>query len=145
MKLKKYFLTLGLIVFITSSAYCENTDDWLIGGKLGISSFTGMIGLELQKNSWSLNLGRLSFANTIGVKYYFSGLKSSWYVGPFYMQGTRDEYDELDQAIGLGGGHRWQYNNGINLGFGVSTFYWEENKNDDGIAFWPELYFGYSF
>lgn len=148
MKLKKLLLIIALFQLLTLSSYSKNTDEWLIGPKLGFSFHSGVTGIEVQKNDWGFNFG-MNLANTyvFGLKYYFSGLDHSWYCGPFYWHGNGDDFDDLDFIVGFGFGHRWQYKNGFNIGFGASAYYYEENDNpdEDEAMLLPEFYFGYSF
>ena len=57
-------------------------ENWYIGPRIGISPYTGIIGLEIQNRHFALSLG---FPTTVGLKYYFKPYGHSWFVGPRFL------------------------------------------------------------
>src|SRR5260221_176294 len=113
------FILFLSIFLITGGAYASENEigtapnTWYAAGKLGFSAFTGIIGFELQRHHFALDIG-LPFAGA--VRYYARPDGHSWF-GGLYGLGYGFDNTETKDGItythyshiegGLGGGYRW--------------------------------------
>lgn len=133
--------------------------DWHIGPRIGISPYTGLIGLEVQYKHFAFDAG---YPGNVGIKYYGKPYGHSWFAGAHYLHFETDSSDLDDltgldgdtdrDEFGLGGGYRWRWGGGWDLSLSAALFYAEE-KEESGSA-WrrtqligirPGIAFGYSF
>lgn len=134
-------------------------EDWYIGPKLGISAFTGILGLEIQYRHLSFSAG---IPGRGGVKYYFSIPRSSWFAGAMYARWSWSDDETADKTlvrkeyiteIGPAFGYRWRWGSGWDLELGLAAIWMKEKteryngsrENDSFISAFPCLSFGYSF
>ncbi|MBL0350214.1 MAG: hypothetical protein IPP68_07560 [Elusimicrobia bacterium] len=151
--------SVALIVFVAllplSARGETSSEQWFIGPRIGLSGFTGFIGLETQRNHWGFALG---FPYTIGLRYYFQIPKHSWFTGAF----QRTYYSYYDSPTGLskenkyhengiGGGHRWRWKSGWDLELDFTVGYGTEQeliglrRKGTYLSLRPGIAFGYSF
>ena len=67
-----------------------NEESWLIGPRVGVSPFTGNVGIELQRKRFSLSWGGSINSESLGLRYYPNPLTHSWYIGAFYWNYVRE-------------------------------------------------------
>ena len=145
----------------------ENSEEWFIGPRIGLSTFTGLVGIEVQRKQFGFSIGLLADGEACGLRYYFSPQGPSWYLGPFLMLSeeeysgnfyatseTRETIVETMMDVGIGAGYRWRWGSGWDLSIGGGVAYWAKEEKGDttghtadssGLWFIPELAFGYSF
>ncbi len=127
-------------------------NDFYITPRIGFSSFTGYIGIELQYKHFAFGIGYLYGGDSeiklyhtlmYGIKYYFKPHRSTWYIGLGGTEQGKFIYEgEGKKAIGFVIGYRWRWGKGwdfsLGLGAGISR------KTDMGVTE-GELALGYSF
>ncbi len=145
----------------------ENSEEWYIGPRIGLSPYTGTLGLEVQWREYAFGIGQIPDGVASGLRYYFSPQKHSWYLGAFLWLAeeeftghfhvtpeTTEQLVEKRSKFGLGGGHRWRWGSGWDLSLGLGVCYrYEEVKgettgdtvDESDIWYLPEIAFGYSF
>lgn len=126
-----------------------------IGPKIGVSMYTGLVGLEAQFSHISLCIGGIPNGMTGGLKFYFTEARSSWYLGicgwSQKVDEEDDESDSDDSFIGAGIGYRWRSGTGWDfaLGSGIGRiqegFEGEDGESEDRSFPVIDLAFGYSF
>lgn len=123
----------------------------------GLSSFTGMLGCELQVQHFAYTLGWMPFEETayvIGAKYYQLLEDNSWFGGVCLSYGT-DEYGlgggkDTWITLGFAAGYRWRWEDGWSAsvaggpGYALKEDEWGDT---DDSGFWPafEISVGYAF
>jgi hypothetical protein len=119
-----------------------DTKDFYITPRIGVSTLTGMIGIELQYKHVAFDIGYVrgtppdedvNHDLTFGIRYYFEPHRSTFYIG---LGGCTD-FDELD--IGAILGYRWRWGKGWDFSLGFGFFF------SDTDAPMIDLAFGYSF
>ncbi|MBC8185358.1 hypothetical protein H8E88_30050 [candidate division KSB1 bacterium] len=101
--------------------------------RIGISLYTGAIGLELTYKKYAVGIGNMIGVNWCGAKYYLKSGKKSYYIGAF---GAID----ID-IIGLMIGHRWRFKNNCELKLGTGIL----QEDYEYILPAIDLTIGYSF
>ena len=160
--MKRFFwaLSLGAMVGCATPAFCAGgaSKDWYVTPKIGYSNFTGIVGLEVQRRHWALDVG---YFPSGGVRYYFRPQGHSWFAGLF-GSGYGYDHDETKDGIaythysriesGVGGGYRWLWRERWHLELGITAGYIEERwtntwakRTDKGIAINPMATLGVSF
>ncbi|WGL16027.1 hypothetical protein PVT68_14775 [Microbulbifer bruguierae] len=96
--------------------------------KFGSSPFTGILGLEIQKNKWAIGFGT---PLSVSLKRYFREDENSPYLGVYLYDRTQDDFDDYEEGIyfqerqrksyGIGGGYQWLWKSGWNLSLGGSV------------------------
>lgn len=124
--------------------------DFYFGPRLGISTYSGVVGIEAQINHISLSGGILPTGFATGLKYYFDPFQSCWYLGICYMRLEEEDDGWIDDVVGGGMGYRWRWESGweLTLGAGASvtreTDTWSEETETYGSPV-IDLVVGYSF
>ena len=124
--------------------------DFYITPRIGFSTLTGLIGIELQYKHFAFDLGyyfseepeeegEYNHFLTYGIKYYFKPHRSTWYFG----LGAVTNLDEGELGIGFLFGYRWRWGKGWDFNLGIGAGF---PIGKDGSTF-PmfDLAFGYSF
>lgn len=133
-------------------------EDWYIGPRIGISPFTGVIGLEIQYHNFALSGG---IPGNVGLKYYFKPDGHSLFLGGYFLHFKNDSndlpYGGFDGDTtwtegGLGFGHRWRWGSGWDLSLCAAIAYGEKEETTGPawrktkyIGFRPGIAVGYSF
>ncbi len=133
-------------------------EKWYIGPRVGFSTFTGILGVEIQYVNVALTIG---LPECIGIKYYLDFPNHSWFIGAYFSRwDTEDDetkggitYDkETNTEGGIGVGFRWRWRNGWDLSIGVSGEYGEEEltnssatRTETSYRIKPCISVGYSF
>lgn len=137
----------------------ENGSDFSLNGKLGLSPYTGLLGVEIQKGKWSLGLG---VPGNLSVKHYMHENKDSVFYGVYWNQYKDNSYDDYEQgayfdsyerkSYGVGAGYIWIWESGWNVSTGVSVSEFEKQYANsdfkltkDGVRIELELSAGYKF
>jgi len=124
--------------------------DFYITPRIGFSTFSGLIGIELQYKHFAFNIGDFTGANvkhclTYGIKYYFKSHHNTWYFG--LGGGTAlDEFipeNNWRQHIGFILGYRWRWGKGWDFNLGIGPLFPIGKKVTHHPMF--DLVFGYSF
>lgn len=161
------FMVFMLVTCGLSSASTEQPDvedsvikkDWYIGPRIGLSFYTGIIGIEVQHHHLAFGVG---LPGNIGVKYYVKPDGHSWFLGAYYMHfetaSSDFEYapgydgDTTWDEGGLGGGYRWRWGTGWDLSLSFAGAYGERKERsgpaeriEKFIGIRPGVTFGYSF
>jgi hypothetical protein len=122
------------------SASAEGNETWWITPRYGLSTSTGMIGVELQIDNIALAAGILppivtggcDAIDTYAIKYYFSRTGDSWSMGLFSM-------GLCTRINGISADYRWrwtQWDLSAGVGFG-------RDNTTTGVV--PSFSAGYSF
>ncbi len=126
--------------------------------KIGYSLFSGILGLEVQRGHFALDIG---LPTSGGIRYYFHPSGHSWFTG-LYGSGYGLDKDETIDGIkythysriggGTGGGYRWLWHSGWALELGATVGYEEEHWTNTfakrwvkSILFSPLATVGFSF
>jgi hypothetical protein len=137
----------------------ENSSDYMFNGKLGLSPYTGILGLEVQKGKWSLGVG---FPASVSLKRYNYENEDSLFYGIYWNNFKNDNYDDFEngmffdeyerESYGVGAGYIWLWESGWNASTGLSIGEFEEEYTNpygklikDGIRIDLELSVGYKF
>jgi hypothetical protein len=119
--------------------------------RIGLSSFTGFIGIELQYKHFAFGIGYIYAGDPddhtlmYGIKYYFKPYHSTWYIGlGGIAQGEFIDEDEGKTAIGFILGYRWRFWKGFDFNLGMGPLF-AKGKNPFTAPIMFELAFGYSF
>ena len=119
--------------------------DFYITPRIGFSTLTGAIGIELQYKHVAFDIGYLFTAEsryegsgfphglTYGIRYYFNPHYSTWYFG----LGGWTDFDELNTGAILG--YRWRWGKGWDFCLGLGYTF-----SGSGVPM-IDLAFGYSF
>ena len=124
--------------------------DFYVTPRIGFSTLTGLIGIELQYKHFAFNIGdfmgtEVKHCLTYGIKYYFKSHHSTWYFG--LGGGTAlDEFigeNNWRQHIGFILGYRWRWGKGWDFNLGIGPLF----PIDKNVTHPPmfDLAFGYSF
>jgi hypothetical protein len=155
----KTVFVLGFLGLIHSAALAaEPARDWYVTPKLGISAFTGILGLEVQYKHLAFDVG---YPTSGGVRYYFRPERHSWFFG-LYGTGLGYNDDNTKDGItythyskiegGVGGGYRWFWHSrwslelGLTIGAGNQN--WTSNaveRTEHDVFFTPVAAFGVAF
>ena len=126
--------------------------------KLGLSHFTGVVGVEGQYSHFGFGVG---FPLTGGIRYYTRPLGHSWFAGLFGT-GYGYNHDETKDGItythysdlegGAGVGYRWFWHSRWSLELGFTAGYINEirtntfyRRTDTGISIAPVATSGITF
>ena len=128
----------------------ENKEAWFIGPRIGLSPYTGILGVELQYKHAALTAG---WPKSIGLKYYFVDSGHSGFIGgSFKRYSFVDRYNRnvTQTQFGGGPGYRWRWGSGWDLSMSVSFLYLIEGYegvalDEKGLVIFPGITFGYSF
>lgn len=152
-----------LIIFLTFLSVNifaeEKTSEYIFNGKLGLSPYTGVVGLEVQKNKWSLGFG---LPASVSLKRYVNENEDSLFYGVYWNNFSNNNYDDTENGIfferyerkefGIGAGYIWIWESGWNTSTGLSVGDFEEEfTNSDvkliktGVRINLELSVGYRF
>ncbi len=148
-----------LCLLATNLCAQENNSDFSFNGKLGLSPYTGLLGVEIQKGKWSLGLG---VPGNVSLKRYMHANDDSVFYGVYWNQYKDNSYDDYEQgayfdsferkSYGIGAGYIWLWESGWNVstGLSVSEFEKEYTNSDfkltkDGVRIELELSAGYKF
>ena len=127
--------------------------DFYITPRIGFSTLTGQIGIELQYKHFAFDIGflmagdfspagRFFYILSYGIKYYFKPHRSTLYIGLGSGIGLNKGLDPQDIGKSFIIGYRWRWGKGwdfsLGLGAGISR------KTDMGVTE-GELALGYSF
>lgn len=130
--------------------------DFYITPRIGFSTFTGLVGIELQHKHFAFDIGyyfseepekegEYNHFLTYGIKYYFKSHHSTWYFG--LGGGTAlDEFigeNNWRQHIGFILGYRWRWGKGWDFNLGIGPLFPIGKKATHPPMF--DLAFGYSF
>ena len=124
--------------------------DFYITPRVGFSTLTGMMGIELQYKHFAFDIGygtgsKVKYTSTYGIKYYFNSYRSTPYIG----LGGWTDYEEIitdkewRTAIGFMLGYRWRWGKGFDANLGIGPAFSKGKKAFDPPLF--EIAFGYSF
>ena len=127
--------------------------DFYITPRIGTSTLTGNIGIELQHKHFAFDIGyfiaddrsRRGFFHILsyGIKYYFRSHRSTLYIGLGSGIGLDNDLDPQDIGMDFLIGYRWRWGKGwdfsLGLGAGISR------RNDIMGITEGELALGYSF
>ena len=148
-------LVLMLAALEESGAQNQTTNNWHIGPRIGYSGYTGIIGLEAQRQHIAFTIG---FPGSVGIKYYIEPEGDSVFLGGFLQHFDNDATNLVYSAKtamtigGLGGGYRWRWGNSWDLSLSIAGAYgeWEEKSGGStrtikftGVL--PGLTVGYRF
>ena len=143
-----------IIIVIRPEVYA---DEWQMSIHGLYSQYTGVLGAEFQNNHFAITVG---VPPCLGMKYYFTYSKNSWYVGAhitnYYSEDEKKdgiEYDEKDDLrYGSGFGYKWYFLKQWHLNVGCTLFYNKEKytndnsaREDENIRLYPDITFGYTF
>jgi hypothetical protein len=127
-------------------------EDWYIGPRIGISWYTGIIGLEIQHHHFAFTAG---IPEVLGVKYYLKPDGHSWFVGGHFMNYSfkKDSGDKKRVTEGGAGfGYRWRWGTGWDLDLHFGLAYGEEKETiglseitTKYLGIRPGISMGYSF
>lgn len=128
------------------------------GIDIGFSPYIGIIGLEVQRNAFSISIGPPA---CIGLRYYMNGAGTRWFCGLHHMRYETENseaddgivYDTCENEIsGLGFGYKWRWWQHLDLTFNLSIAYHQSNFENidhyrkEKVAFlFPGLTLGYRF
>ena len=124
--------------------------EFYITPRIGFSTFSGLIGIELQYKHFAFNIGdfmgaKVKHCLTYGIKYYFKSHHSTGYFG--LGGGTAlDEFigeNNWRQHIGFILGYRWRWGKGWDFNLGIGPLFPIGKKATHPPMF--DLAFGYSF
>jgi len=130
----------------------------LVTFKAGDSLFTGLLGVEVQRNHLAFDFG---LPTSGGIRYYFRPQGHSWFAG-LYGSGYGYDHDETKDGIaythysniggGVGAGYRWLWRSRWNLELGATAGYEEEYWTNSYVTRWqksiiigPNVLVGFSF
>lgn len=148
------------LCLLAVNVYAEEvSSDFSFNGKLGVSPYTGLLGVEIQKGKWSLGLG---VPGNLSIKRYMHANEDSVFYGVYWSQYKDNSYDDYEQgayfdsyerkSYGVGAGYIWLWVSGWNVSTGLSVGEFEKqysNSNftltEDGIRIDLELSVGYKF
>ena len=150
--LRKCLFFMLLFIGIVHFSLGEEIDhkDFYITPRIGFSTFSGLIGIELQYKHFAFNIGdftgeKVKHCLTYGIKYYFKSHHSTWYFG--LGGGTAlDEFigeNNWRQHIGFILGYRWRWGKGWDFNLGIGPLFPIGKKATHPPMF--DLAFGYSF
>lgn len=135
----------------------KTAEKWYVGPRIGVSPFTGLLGIEAQREHLAFFAG---LAPRFGMRYYFRFPKHSWFVGAIY---SHYSYEEKQGAVlqnktftetGPGGGFRWRWGTGWDLELAMALLQVKEedaatpftrSKVKKSTVIFPGVSFGYSF
>ncbi|GAB6095106.1 hypothetical protein JCM14469_13580 [Desulfatiferula olefinivorans] len=136
----------------------SDQENWFIGPRIGLSAFTGLVGAEIQYRNVALSFG---IPECVGLKYYFSVPKHSWFIGGYFSKWdltddeTKDGIKYTEQTNtegGFGGGYRWRWGSGWDLSLSLAIAYGQEElsnttalRTERFIGIRPGITAGYSF
>ncbi len=138
-----------------ASAAAEEKD-FYITPRIGFSTLTGLVGIELQHKHFAFDIGYYFSEEpekegeynrflTYGIKYYFKPHRSTAYIGLGGVTALVKIIDEDDGGTGIGFilGYRWRWGKGWDFNLGIGAGF---PIGKDGSTF-PmfDLAFGYSF
>ena len=144
-------LFIGIVHFSLGEEINPKEKDFYITPRIGFSTLTGLIGIELQYKHVAFDIGYaiddepphegedIHHYLMYGIKYYVNSHHSTWYIG---LGGWANlDKDELDIGVILG--YRWRWGKGwdFSLGYGLVL----SRLNDVSPPPMFELAFGYSF
>jgi hypothetical protein len=154
-------LLIGILFFAQPpKAYPSEgkSENWFIGPRIGVSSFTGLLGLEMQYKRVGVSVG---IPNRAGARYYVFHPGHAGFIGIFGSKyGFQDDHTIENQFYtdrdimesGAGIGYRWRWGSGWDLEAGLSTIFKKEISSGrsgeyikKSIFLFPILAFGYSF
>ena len=125
----------------------ESTSEYMFNGKLGISPYTGLLGLEVQKGKWSLGVG---FPVSVSVKRYQYENEDSLFYGVYWNNLTDNSYDDYEDGIlfdeyeresyGLGVGYMWLWESGWNTSTGLSVGEYKKEYTNANLKYFEEGY-----
>lgn len=123
----KRILFVFLCVFSSVLLAEEKSSDFSFNAKLGVSHFTGGLGLEVQKGKWSLGVG---VPGAVSLKRYQYENKDSLYYGVYLNRFNDNSYDDTKDGIyfdkyrfkeyGVGAGYIWLWPSGWNISTGLT-------------------------
>ena len=142
-----------------NTAFAARTDQtWYVTPKIGYSLFTGILGLEVQRDHWAFDAG---YFPSGGVRFYFKPQGHSWFTGVYGSGYGYDDNETIDgiaythkSAIqgGAAGGYRWFWRSRWSLELGLAIGYGETRwtnayveRIEKGIRVNPLLTAGFSF
>jgi len=142
-----------------ASEASQSMKEWYIGPRIGLSWYTGLLGLELQHRHVALAGG---LPGNIGLKYYINPHGHSLFFGGYFMQFTAETSDlpvylgsEGETQFtegGFGGGYRFFWNSGWNVSVSIALSFGKEEERNGPM--WRDTYYigtrpgvaaGYSF
>ena len=128
--------------------------DFYITPRIGASSFTALIGIELQYKHFAFGIGygyggdpdiKLYHTLMYGIKYYFKPHRSTWYIGLGGTEQAKFMYKgEGKTAVGFAIGYRWRFWKHWDFNLGMGPLFSKE-KHALTAPIMAELAFGYSF
>ena len=151
------FMVVVLTMVLAGSARAEK--EVYVIPKVGISAFTGVLGLEVQYKHFALDVG---FPASGGLRYYARPSRHSWF-GGIYGMGFGYDHDETRDGVaydhasmiqaGVGGGYRWLWRDrwslelGLAIGNGKERWSNRYGQSTERTAtfLWPVAAFGIAF
>jgi hypothetical protein len=125
----------------------ESGSEYMFNGKLGVSPYTGFLGLEVQKGKWSLGVG---FPASVSVKRYQYENEDSLFYGVYWNNLTDNRYDDYEEGIlfdkyeresyGVGVGYMWLWESGWNTSTGLSVGEYKKEYTNANLKYFEEGY-----
>lgn len=122
-----FLLTQMGVATLNADNSTPSAQSWWVTPKVGISGFTGIVGLEVQYSHVGFNIG---YPLSGGVRYYMHPDGHTWFAGLF-GQGNGYDNDETKDGIaythysrrqgGLGAGYRWLWHQRWSLELGLTV------------------------
>jgi hypothetical protein len=114
---------------VPEPAHTDERRAFRVEARVGISSFTGLGGLELGVGQFAVDVGYLVLDKsgmTAGVRYYLKPSLNSWFIGlsVAVLEGERPEgYKDQDRITGIAVGRGWSWGNswGVKVGIGAAA------------------------
>ncbi len=142
-----------ILIFILIPSSVAADKNFYLTPRIGWSTFTGNIGIELQYKHFAFDIGDLTGKNikhylTFGFKYYFYSNHSTIYTGIGGGVALTDNEGDSESTpvtshTGLIIGYRWRWNSKWELNLGLGPLF-PLKKGEEGPLM-LDLVLGYSF
>ena len=125
-KVSRLRITLSIIVLVcgaSSYAYGDvEKDSYDFNVKFGLSSFTGILGLEVKKGNYSVGIG---FPGVVSFKYHLKDEGDTAFLGVFSGRFHNNEFNDYEDGLyfqeyerkvyGIAAGYSWRWESGWNV------------------------------